>query len=93
MSKLRKLFNKSQPVKLEEPTKRRSVAEIQQEYADLCARMGNINYQIWILESDLLLLQNRARALNNEGAQAKQQEALETSQKAEAPQPQESANV
>ncbi len=83
MSKLRNLFNKEKKVevKKEEP-KQRSTSEIQQEYTDVCARIGNIDYQIWILENDKELLRQRGRELNHEGSASKQREALEAAQKA-----------
>jgi hypothetical protein len=57
--------------------KDRSVAEIQQEYQQLCFKAGHLQYQIDALSKDLAVLNGTMRDLNFEaaGAQAKEAEA------------------
>lgn len=54
----------------EEVKKERSVAEIQQEYTNLCARAGQLQYQILIASKDLSALNGTLQNLNLEAAAA-----------------------
>lgn len=58
-----------------EAPKEPSSDELQNEYFQLCTRIGNSEYQVWALEHDLKLMYERARDLNQAGAKAKQKEA------------------
>lgn len=60
----------------EEKRNLKTVAELQQEYTNGCAQLGNLVYSIWTNEKDVELLFDRLRNLNIEGAAAKQAEAL-----------------
>lgn len=53
----------------------RSSAEIQNEYQNLCARAGHIQYTIDVMQKDLERMNAALRDLNNEHAQVKQAEA------------------
>lgn len=75
---LKNLF-KGKPVELPAPdanAPKRSLTEIQQEYTNGCAKLGNLVYQIWAQEQDFDLVVSQLRALNIEGHEAKQAEAL-----------------
>jgi hypothetical protein len=48
--------------------KKRTLDEIKQEYANICSKAGNINYQISCMKDDLNLLHEQMRELNQEGA-------------------------
>lgn len=50
--------------------KKRTVAEIQNEYQSGCLKAGHINYQIYTLGRDLELLNSSLRDLNLEAAAA-----------------------
>jgi hypothetical protein len=55
--------------------KTRTVAEIQKEYTELCARAGHLAYSIFALKSDLSLVHERQKDVNIEGAMAQKSEA------------------
>ncbi len=63
----------------ESEKKQRSVSEIQSEYQGLCMKVGHIQYQIFVLQKDLDLLNNTLRYLNLEAAAAKAAEQGEAS--------------
>lgn len=44
----------------------RTVAEIQQEYAQVCTRAGHLQYQLYTLTKDLELINSTLRDLNIE---------------------------
>lgn len=58
----------------QEQKKARSSAEIQNEYQNLCARAGHIQYTINVMEGDLERINGALRDLNNEHSQVKQAE-------------------
>lgn len=58
----------------EETKKKRTVEELQQEYANLCARAGHLQYQVYTLSKDLEIVNQTMRDLNFEAAAAKQAE-------------------
>lgn len=49
---------------------KRSVEEIQQEYARVCTRAGHTQYQLYTLQKDLELINNTLRDLNIEASSA-----------------------
>jgi hypothetical protein len=55
--------------------KKRSVAEIQSEYTQLCAKAGHLQYSIYALKLDLDLVNEQLKDLNIEGAAAQKAEA------------------
>jgi len=73
---------------MSETKKERSVAEIQQEYTNMCARAGQLQYQISIATKDLVALNTALQNLNLEAAAA-QNKATAAQAQAE----QEAANV
>lgn len=52
----------------EQQKKHRELAEIQQEYTNVCAKAGNLQYQIKALADDLVLINSTLRDLNLEAA-------------------------
>lgn len=54
------------PVPSEKPARNRQ--ECQNEYAQLCAKAGNIQYQMYALQRDLEALNGAMVALNQEAA-------------------------
>jgi septal ring factor EnvC (AmiA/AmiB activator) len=65
----------SKPASPVPPTKApRTVQEIQNEYSNLCAKAGHLQYQIATLGKDLDLLNAQLRDLNFEAASAKNNE-------------------
>lgn len=62
----------------ENSNKSRTVEQVQQEYTQVCARAGHIQYQIAQLKNDLELANSSLQSLNREAfdlAQAKAKEA------------------
>lgn len=51
----------------------RNLEEIKQEYANLCVKVGNTNYQIHALTKDLELLYQTMRDLNLEATKVQQE--------------------
>lgn len=64
---------------------KRSVAEIQKDYSELCLRAGHLAYSIKALQIDLESVQSVQKDLNLEGAEAQRREAEEAKAAAEAP--------
>lgn len=63
---------------------KRTVAEIQQEYGQLCTRAGHVQYQLHAHSKDLELINQTLRDLNFEAASAQADEKkLEESKKEE----------
>lgn len=58
-----------------EVQKSRTLPEIEQEYARLCAKAGHVQYQVAQLQKDLGLLNARLQEVNVEAATVRQQEA------------------
>lgn len=60
----------------------RTVVEIQQEYGQLCAKAGQLQYTIHVTKDDLAQVNNRLKDLNFEyvAAQRSEQEAKPTVQ-------------
>lgn len=56
---------------------KRTLPVINQEYANLCVKAGNLQYQIVVFQTDLALLNEELRELNFEAAKL-QAEAKET---------------
>lgn len=54
--------------------KKKTVAEIQQEYSQGCARAGHAQYQIYTLTKELDLLNESLKSLNIEAAKASAEE-------------------
>jgi hypothetical protein len=48
--------------------KKRTIAEIQGEYQNLCTKAGHIQYQVKVLNDDLQLLNEQLKDLNLEAA-------------------------
>ncbi len=59
----------------EPPKPSRSIEEIQQDFNVQCARAGHLQYQMYVHEKDLSILNEQLRSLNLEAAaaQAKKQ--------------------
>lgn len=53
----------------------RTLAEIQSEYQNLCARAGQTQYQVYALQRELEVFNEKLRDLNFEGAKAQQEAA------------------
>lgn len=51
-----------------EEKKERTIEEIQKEYSLVCAEAGQAQYQIFVLEKDLEIKNDRLRSLNLEAA-------------------------
>lgn len=66
-------------------TKKRTVDEIQQEYTQLCARAGHLQYNLHTLTADLELLNGQLRDLNFEASKAAQAAKEEAAAKAAEP--------
>lgn len=64
-------------------SKERSAAEIQNEYQNLCAKAGHIQYTIGVMQSDLSRINSALRDLNTEHAKVKQKESEATVAKEE----------
>lgn len=62
----------------------RTVAEIQQEYQQLCLRSGHLQYSIDAFTRDLKILNDKMRDLNFEGAAAQEADAKAAKAKADA---------
>lgn len=62
-----------------EQTTDRTVASVQQEYTQLCARAGHLQYQLMVLQDDLDLLNGQLKELNVEAATLAQQSKKEGS--------------
>ncbi len=69
---------------MSEEKKERSVAEIQAEYQNLCAKAGHLQYTVDVYKSDLQRINAALRDLNNEHAKAKQKEADQAKAEGEA---------
>jgi competence protein ComGC len=52
----------------------RTIVEIQQEYGNLCARAGEAQYKLYILQKDLEQLNSSLRDLNSEALVIQAQE-------------------
>jgi len=52
-------------------TKKRTMQEIQAEYTSLCNKAGFVQYQIYLNEKDLELINGTLRSLNSEAAALK----------------------
>lgn len=50
---------------------KRTLAAVTQEYSDLCAKAGHVQYQIIVFERDLTLLNDRLQDLQLEAASLK----------------------
>jgi len=61
--------------KAEEPVKARGIPEIQQEFTNLCAKAGHLQYQVFTYSRDLETLNNQMRDLNFEAAALNAKEA------------------
>lgn len=59
----------------EEIKKERTLADIQQEYVNLSVKAGGIQYQIYVFEKDLELLNESMKSLNFEHAALTKKEA------------------
>ena len=55
-------------------SKNRSMQEIQQDYANLCVKAGQLQYQIYTFEKDLADVNKELRDLNIEAATTKAKE-------------------
>lgn len=64
--------------------KKRTIADIQAEYQGSCTRAGHLQYQVFTLQKDLDLLNDKLRELNLEAA-AVQRAEDEAKAAAEAP--------
>lgn len=62
----------------------RTSAQLQNQYTQLCAKSGHIQYQIFALKTDLEAINNALRDLNLEAAQALSQEKADAEAKAAA---------
>ncbi len=62
--------------------KKRSVADVQREYSELCVKAGHLAYSIRALSKDLASIQEVQESLNLEGAEAQRREAEEAKQAA-----------
>lgn len=49
-------------------TPERNLQDIQQEYINLCNKAGHLQYQIFVYEKDLSILNDTLRSLNFEAA-------------------------
>lgn len=56
-----------------EEKKKRSVEEIRNEYGQLCAKAGHVQYQIAVLSDDLKFVNEQLKELNFEAAKAAQE--------------------
>ena len=67
---------------VEEPKARRKIAEIQQEYQQLCLRAGHTQYQLYTLKKDMELINDSLRNLNAEATAVKPLEDAENAKAA-----------
>lgn len=58
----------------EQKKSERTLEQIQNEFGQLCARAGHVQYQISVLEKDLGILNSSIRDLNLEAAAVKGKE-------------------
>lgn len=58
-------------------SQKRTLAEVSQEYSNLCAKAGNIQYQIQVFGDDLKLVNEQLKDLNFEAAKLKSEEKSE----------------
>lgn len=58
-------------------SKKRTLAEVHQEYSNLCAKAGNLQYQITVFNEDLDLVNDQLKELNFEAAKLKTEEKSE----------------
>lgn len=58
-------------------SKKRTLAEVSQEYSNLCAKAGNLQYQIVVFNEDLALINEQLKNLNFEAAKLKSEEKTE----------------
>lgn len=68
-------------------TQKRTIAEIQAEYQNLCLKGGHLQYQVYTFSKDLDMVNQELRSLNLEAASVKAAEdkaAAEASKAAEA---------
>lgn len=68
-------------------TKKRTIAEIQQQYQDLCLKAGHLQYQVYTLSRDVEMVNAELRDLNLEAAglkAAEEKAAAETAAAAKA---------
>lgn len=56
-------------------TNKRTIAEIQTEYQNLCLKAGHLQYQVYTFSKDLDMVNTELRALNLEAAAVKAAEA------------------
>lgn len=52
-------------------SQKRTLAEVTQEYSNLCAKAGNLQYQIQVFGEDLKLVNEQLKELNFEAAKIK----------------------
>lgn len=70
--------NKKEEVKVDLPAttkQERTIDQIQQEYAALATKSGQLNYQVFVWKTDVELLNKQMRDLNFEAAAIKGKEA------------------
>lgn len=58
-------------------SEKRTLAEVTQDYSNLCAKAGNLQYQIQVFGEDLKLVNEQLKELNFEAAKLKSEEASE----------------
>lgn len=64
----------------------RTLAEVQTDYQTLCMKAGHTQYQLYVLNADLVLMNSEIRDLNLEAAAIQQESAAkQAAQIAEAP--------
>lgn len=63
---------------MSQTSSKRSVKEIQEEYSQLCAKAGHLQYSIFSLKKDLEMLNDTLRDLNIEAANSNSREAAES---------------
>jgi hypothetical protein len=63
---------------MSEEKKVRTLDEVSKEYGQLCAKAGNIQYQIYVFTKDLALLNEELQTLNFEAAKLQAAEKKES---------------
>lgn len=48
--------------------KQRTLQEVHQQYSELCAKSGHLNYQVAVIKADLALVHEQLKTLNLEAA-------------------------
>lgn len=61
--------NKDKAAASTEPAKEKTLSDLQQEYSNVCARIGDAEYQIFLKQEEVKLLKDTARKINQEGAE------------------------